>query len=195
MALDALLRTLARDAGTRRDALLAAARAEAARLRAEADAQLAARRATLLAARERALSAELEEAVAIARDGARARLLAARDAALRRVQERAAAILGAEGTGPAFAPLVAALGRDALGYLEGCPAVVACDDASAAILAPVLAGNAGARREPAAGHGPGCTVTAADGRVTVDATLRRLLERRWPALAQALVAAGLAEAT
>jgi vacuolar-type H+-ATPase subunit E/Vma4 len=188
MALAELLRTLEEDAAARREALLARARADAERLRAESGADLARRRAAALAAREAELRATAARATEVARRQAARRLLETRSGALERIRRRTETQLAERAADPAWLP---ALARDvelALEYVGPVPAVVEAPAALLEYLRGTITGLAHVTLEPAGGGRRGLVVRSADGSLTVDATLESRLARAWPRLAIDLAA-------
>jgi vacuolar-type H+-ATPase subunit E/Vma4 len=191
MSLDALLATLTRETDDRIATLLADARNEAESLVAGAEAARIRGRNALLAERGAALRTEAESEVSRVRREARAEVLAARADAVERVFARARERLAACGDDPGW--LGATLGDldAALACVAGAK-VVRCRPAHAPELGRRLKGRADVTLEPDPGVGTGFVVTAADGSVTVDATLAARLEGERARLA--IVAVRLIEA-
>jgi len=188
MALAELLRILEEEAASRREALLAQARADAERLRTESGADLARRRAVTLATREGELRATAARAIEVARRQAARRLLEVRSGALERIRRRTETELAERASDPAWLP---ALARDvglALEYLGPVPAVIEAPPPLLEYLRGTLAGLARVTLEPASDDRRGLVVRAADGSLTVDATLESRLDRAWPRLAIDLAA-------
>ncbi|HEU5169276.1 MAG TPA: hypothetical protein VFU46_01990 [Gemmatimonadales bacterium] len=154
MALADLLDTLERDAEGRAAARMAAARAEADRLTAEARERLERRRAAALAEREGELWAAAASEIELARREAVREVLLAREAALERVFARARELLAARAADPALAPEWDRDAADALTFLGGREAVT--------------------RRPPEVA---GVRVAALDGSIVIDGTLEGRLER------------------
>lgn len=176
-------------------ALVADGTAEAARIRAaaQADADALVREATLrgealvTAARDAAegeLRTHVAESVFQARRESRREVLRARDAALERVREEAARTLAAahgDATLPAVLP---PLVRNAMTYLPDAPAVARCHPALAPMVRDVARETA--RRDfvvrEDAGVAPGVVLEDAAGAVRVEETLPVRLDRLWPTL-------------
>jgi vacuolar-type H+-ATPase subunit E/Vma4 len=182
MALTELLRTLEDEARHRIDAIRAAARAEADRLRREGDAEQADRRAAALSAHEGELRAAAARAVEAARREAAGRVLEARMEALARVRAGAGSRLAARAADPALLPLLRGDLLDGLGYLGEAPAVVEADPALIEGIRAALNGRPAVTIAPGAGGG-GLLIRSADGTVTVDASFATRLESLWAALA------------
>ena len=159
MALADLLQTLEREATTRADARLAAARAEVERLAAAHAAELAAHREQALAGRQQALRADGERSIVAAGRSAEMTRLVARHEFL----ARALTYLG-----------------DAPVHARATPQLVATVRTACAAWATVEV--AGASQV-----GTGARFAAADGSIEVDATLEGVLERLWPELAMDIV--------
>jgi vacuolar-type H+-ATPase subunit E/Vma4 len=188
MALAELLRTLEEDAAARREALLAGARADAERLRAESAADLARRRAAALAAREAELRATAARATEVARRQAARRWLESRSATLERIRRRAETRLSEQASDPAWLP---SLARDvvlALEYVGAAPTIIEAPVPLLEYLRGTIAGLAQVTLEAASDGRRGLLVRAADGSLTVDATLENRLARAWPRLAIDLAA-------
>jgi len=188
MALAELLRTLEEDAAARREALLARARADAERLRAESGADLARRRAAALAAREAELRVTAARATEVARRQAARRWLESRSATLERIRRRAETRLAERASDPAWLP---SLARDvvlALEYVGSAPTVIEAPVPLLEYLRGTIAGLAQVTLEAAGDGRRGLLVRTADGSLTVDATLESRLARAWPRLAIDLAA-------
>ena len=181
MALTELLRTLEDEGRTRIEEILAAARAEAERLRRAGDAARTADRAAAVRVREQELRAEAARALEAARRGATAQVLEARAEALDRVRARAGARLAARSADPALLPLLHQELVEGLGYLGEGPAVVEADAALVDAVRSTLNGRPGVTLA-AGGHG-GLLIRSADGRMAVDASFGARLAGQWPSLA------------
>lgn len=186
MAIGALLATLERETDERIALLLAGARAEAAALVSEADAARQRRRDALLAEREAVLQRAAAGEVDRARREARAGVLGDRAGAVERIFARARQLLAERRDDPGtFAATLAGL-EPALDAVAG-RAVVRCRPQHVSELSARLDGARAAQRDvtlegdPAVGTG--FMVTAADGSVSVDATLEARLEGERPRLA------------
>ncbi|HEU5041084.1 MAG TPA: V-type ATP synthase subunit E family protein [Gemmatimonadales bacterium] len=181
MALEELLRTLEDEARARVEEILGRARAEAAELRASADAALTARREAELHLREIELRAAAARELEARRRAATRRALEARAAALERVRQGAESRLAARAADPSLLPRLRADLAEALAYLGEGPAVV---EAAAALhegLRPSLNGRGQVTFAPATGGGVVLRMT--DGSLVVDGSFKSRLGRAWPALA------------
>lgn len=183
----ALLEQLRRDARAASEQRLAAARAEALRLRNASDEQLAQRRTAQLAARERVHSAALDRARSEARTRTAREWLAARAEALDKVFVAAHETLAARSGDPRFVVAVAGIARDALPYLPPGDASARC----ATSLAPAVrtALQSQAPGQPALrvieddAVATGVVLETADRSLAIDATFARRLSRERPRLA------------
>ncbi len=188
MALEHLLAALERDATAEAERRLAAARAEAAAIRAAAEERLARRRAEVLDARAAELRGRAERALGEARRGGRRLVLEARHRLLGRVLAAARARLPEAMATPEYrAALPAALGA-ALACAGDAAVVVRCPPALAAAVRDALPRASGAAVEADSGVRAGFTLATADGVLTVDDTLDGRLERLWPRLAPGVLA-------
>ena len=175
MSLDALLATLTRETDERIAALLADARSGAEALVADAETARIRRRDELLAERRAALQVDAAAEVASVRREARAEVLAARARAVELVFARARERLADCADDPGW--LGATLGDldAALACVAGAK-VVRCRPAHAPELDRRLRAHPDVTLERDPGVGAGFVVAAADGSVTVDATLAARLE-------------------
>jgi len=183
MALRELVLALERDALARITAVRDEATNEAGRLRADARARLAHRRATDLATRGTELSAAAAGALDAARRDASARALTARAETLEAIRTRAREVLGS--TLPE-AELQPGIRRDldaALAYLGAGGAVVRCSPGWTRTLKAALAGRPEVPVESGEGMGAGMVVRAIDGSVEIDATVENRLARLWSGIA------------
>jgi vacuolar-type H+-ATPase subunit E/Vma4 len=188
MALAELVRTLERDAAARAKAILAKADEEVAHLVEARAAALERSRAAALGAREAELRARAARVVEAARHEAAARVLEARAAALERIRNRVEALLDERAHDPAALPTLAADLEPALEAAGPGAVVVEAHAELLGLLRERLAGRASATLTRSEGRRPGLVVRAADGSMTVDATVGRRLARAWPRLAIALAA-------
>lgn len=188
MPLEHLLAALEREATAQAEALLAAARTEAAAIAADADARLTRRRGELLGSRE----AELRGAAAIAlgetRRTSRATVLQARQRLLERVLAAARGMLPDALASDAY---LAALPEHVIQGLRAIgdgPAVIRCPE----VLVPAVRAVVAARKEvvvrgdPASS--PGVVIATADGAIEADNTLDGRIERLGPRLALEVLA-------
>ena len=188
MALDRLLDSLARDVEGEARQILDAARAEAARIRAEADAQAARRCAEAIATRETALRVQMDAHLARARRDARVATLVAREAFLDRTFEAVEAELPRALDAPEHADVLAQLASEALEFFPDTPAVVRCRAGLAERVREIAAslGAANVSRDDSVPEG--VIVEAADASAAVHNTLIERLRRLRPLLAIELVA-------
>lgn len=181
MGFEALLAALERDAEAQAEALLAAAREDAARLRAVAESgvarRLAERRHQVAQEHERETSGE----VARARHAARARELEAQGALLDAVRRRAAERLATLETA-AWADAIPGMIATALRYAGEDPVVLRCAGAAAHAVRAAIPEQAKVRVVPDAAVPPGLVASAAGESVTIPLTLTHRLDALWPDL-------------
>lgn len=187
--MDALLRTLEREAEAEIARLLDDARARGEALTREADERIAACRGATLQQREGAARKEHERALAAARRTARARVLEARAALLDRFFVQVRAVLPQLVRSPAYRRYLATeLPR--LNAFAGDRAVtVRCTPALSTTLRRLIKPNGHVRIRGDARIVAGLVVATADGALEVDGSLERRLERLRPRLALAALAA------
>lgn len=183
----ALFEQLRRDARAASEQCIAAARAEALRLRNASDKQLAQQRADQLAARQRAHSAALDRARSDARTRTAREWLTARAEALDHVFVAAHKTLAARSGDPRFVVAVAGIARDALPYLPLGDASARCAASLApalrAVLESQLPGGPGLRVIEDNAVATGVVLETADRSLSIDATFERHLSRERPRLA------------
>jgi len=160
MPLADLLEVLRRDSDARATVLVAAAREEADRMVADAEARLARRMAEALKVREGALRTAAAAEVEAARGAAMRDVLLARAEALAKVFARARTLLAQRAGDPALEPGWTQAIAEARSYLP--------------------AGEAVVQRPPEVA---GITVAAADGSIGIDGTTEGLLSRLESSLA------------
>jgi vacuolar-type H+-ATPase subunit E/Vma4 len=178
MALDDLVARLEQDADAQVDAIAREANAEIAAIDAATTQALSARTKQSLDAGRTARQAAFERALADARRAARARELAATHAVIDRVFARALALLPEMSATEPWSRSWPALVREALSYIAA-PCRVRCAPHIAAAIRDSVAPGSPVTIVEDASIGPGLVVEAADGSVTVDATLAgRLAQRR-----------------
>ncbi|MBI2963238.1 MAG: hypothetical protein HYY35_05735 [Deltaproteobacteria bacterium] len=177
MALDDLLAELERDARSKADAELAAARAEASRIAGDGVERIRRRRAEFLASLEADLEAETELALAEARHRVHGEVLAARQRMLERVFAAARERLADAVRSEAYDAVLGSHLAEALSYLGGAAAVVRCPAALASRVRELVAGREHLSVDSRDGAEPGIAVVAAEGAVVVDNTLTGRLER------------------
>ena len=180
--LDHLLAALEREATGQGDAVRAAARAEADRITADAEARLARRRSDTLGARTAELRGEAEQALGEARRSGRKAVLQARERFLARVFDAARGMLPAALESSAYRTALPGHVADAVRAVGDEPAVIRCPAALREAVRSAVLGRTQLSVESDATH-LGVTVTTADGAVIVDNTLEGRLERLRPQLA------------
>jgi len=186
MGIDALLLHLQEDAELEASRISREAEERSAGIAARAGAETDRRRAMHLERLALGRRQAIERKVAGARAEARARYLSAREALLERVFAMASASLERM---PAarYAASVPRLIAEAARFLEGGPAVLRCPPDALAATEEATRGLPDLAVEPA-DLPAGVVARSADGRVTVDNTLRAILDRRRAALAIGLAA-------
>jgi vacuolar-type H+-ATPase subunit E/Vma4 len=188
MALAELLRTLEAEADERIAGLLAKARADAERLRADSAGESDRRRAAALLAREAELRATAARTLEEARREAKRRVLEARASALERIRSRSEALLAERVADPGLSSVLAGELARALEYLGTAPAVVEAPAPVLEVLGRKLGDRAQVTLQPTSAHRPDLLVRSSDGSLTVDATPASRLARAWPRLAIGLAA-------
>jgi len=183
----ALLEQLRSDARAASEQHIAAARAEALRLRNASDELSAQRRAAQLATRESAHSAALDRARSDARTRTAREWLAARAEALDQVFVAAQETLAARSGDSRFLAAVAGITRDALPYLPPGDASARCATSLAPAVRAVLESQAPGRPELHVieddAVATGVVLETADRSLAIDATFARRLARERPRLA------------
>ena len=188
MALDGLLDAIARDGDAESQRLLDAAKSEAARLRAAADARAERRCAEAVAAREAQLRAARDARRARALTKARAEVLRARDRFLHRVFHAAESRMPRFFDRPDAAAALQRLVAEALVYFPEGGARVRCRSGIAGPIA--RAGSLGTVRVIADDSvAEGVIVETPDGSARVDNTLAERLQRLRPSLSIELLGA------
>ena len=189
MGLEQLLEALERDADAQVEQILAAARAQAARITGESATAVQRRREEAVADRERARSREVEHAVTLARREARRSILEARERLLERVFAAVRADLPAAAASAAYQATLPTALADALTAVGATQAVIRCPQALARCMErarPESASGVSVQVDPASGSG--FRVASTDGAVEVDDTLESRLERLRPMLARRILA-------
>lgn len=176
MAIASLLDALEHDAERDAREVVDAARAEAERIRAEAEARVAQRCGAALAAHESELRLAADAHRARARREARARVLNARSAFLERVFRAVSAELPNVLESAAQRDALQHLAREALQYFPSTPAVIRCSGALADRLTGVAASVAELRVVRDESVVAGVIVEAADASLTIDNTLAARLD-------------------
>jgi vacuolar-type H+-ATPase subunit E/Vma4 len=174
MAIETLLDALGTEAERDAQHVTDAARAEAARIRAEAEARLAQQCNAALALREAELRASSDARRAAALRDARAGRLRARDEFLDRVFTTVTARLPGTLDDPTHADALTRLAHEALQYVPG-EAVVRCRASLARSLNVPAAALGNARIVADDSVAEGVVVAAEDGSVTIDNTLESRL--------------------
>ncbi|HXQ30143.1 MAG TPA: V-type ATP synthase subunit E family protein [Gemmatimonadales bacterium] len=188
MPLEHLLAALEREATARAESVLAAAQAEADRVRQDGDALVARRRAEALRAREADLRGAVEAALGDARRASQLAVLEARARFLDRVFERARALFPSAVASAAYRAALPGHVAEALTALGDEPAVIRCPEplVSAVRAAVDTAAQVRIQGDPAAPAG--LTAVSTDGAIEVDNTLAGRLDRLRPALALEVLA-------
>lgn len=183
----ALLEQLRRDARAASEQSIAAARAEASRLRNASDERLAQLRTAELAARARIHAAALDRARSDARTRTAREWLAARAEALDRVFVAAHEALACRSGEPRFLAAVAGIAHDALAYLPPGDASARCAASLAQAVRTVLesqaSGRPGLRVIEDDAIATGVVLETADRSLVIDATFARRLTRERARLA------------
>lgn len=189
MALQHLLAAMEKEAAARAEARLDAAREEAGRILAEAEARVARSRAEEVDTVRARLDEEMHRALALERREVRAAVLQSRQALLDQVLEAARAGLApAAGQADYHATLPADL-ETALAYLGEVEARIRTSPGLEKIMAGIVPGKRRMRIEADETIRAGFRVEAADGSVQVDQTLDQRLRDRWPGLRIEVLAA------
>jgi V/A-type H+/Na+-transporting ATPase subunit E len=177
MALEHLLAALEREATVRVQSLLAAAQTEADRIRLDADALLARRRAEALKAREVDLRGAAEATLGEARRLSQVAILQARTQLLERVFGRARALFPEVVDGDAYRTALPSHVTEALAALGDEPAVIRCPESLVSVVRAAVgdAPRVTVRGDSAAPAG--ITAATTDGAIQVDNTLAGRLER------------------
>ena len=177
MPLEHLLDALEREATAQAEALLAAARAEAATIARDADARLARRRSELLGSREEELRGAAAAALGEARRASRATALEARQRLLERVLAAARARLPEALGSAAYRAVLPEHIAQGLRAIGDQPTVIRCPEP----LVPAVQAAVATRKDVSvrgdAKSGPGVTIATTDGAIEADNTLDGRLER------------------
>jgi vacuolar-type H+-ATPase subunit E/Vma4 len=171
--------TLEREAAAERDHLLGDARAEAERIRSQAEARRLEDRARELAAADVAARAAAESRLAAARRSARRRSLEAQQLLVDRVLAAATLLLP---TAAARPQVLRALVDAALAYADG-PVILRCPPALAGAVRSHVEGKPEITVEADGDARSGVSAILYGGTVSVDATLEGRLERARPGMA------------
>lgn len=184
MALDQLLAVLLRETKAEAETLLAAANAEAARIREECATSLAERGSRDEAALEADQRTAVEFALVAARWAARREELLARERMLERVFNQARAGFDQAVVSPVLRDGIAGLAREAIGCLAARSATIRCHPALLEALNSEVSQRPGVQviADPAAGTG--FRLTSDDGTLTIDATLEERMGRMTQKLRQ-----------
>ncbi len=191
MGMDQLIAALERDAAAEVEKNVQRARAEAAGGLVGCREELAQRLDDELQHRERDLRARIALDMARAHRAGHSEVLRARDVLLGRVRTAVGRRMEELAQDPGYVAQVADELRQAVGYLAEGPAEVVCRPQLAAPLAAAAGalgrGDLSLREDP--GLGTGFVLRARDGHAEVDARLDTRLERMWPELSLAVLAA------
>jgi vacuolar-type H+-ATPase subunit E/Vma4 len=186
VGLDQLIATLTAAAETEAAARRQAARAEADRLREEADRRVAAGRATTLGERERVLQTENNRLIARERQAQRITLLERREAMLVRIRELASGRLPEVAGRPEYQAMAGRSLEQALEYFGDGPGLLRTALPLKPVMEGALAGRAGFTVSTADAPATGAILARPDGSLTVDLTLEAALAARWEELRQVL---------
>ncbi len=187
--MDALLKTLEREAEAEIARVLDDARARAAEITRTADERIAARRGAALGHREAAARKEHERALAAVRHAARARVLEARARLLDRFFVHIRAMLPELATSAAYRRNLATRLERLSAFAGDQPFTLRCTPALATTLRRLIKTNGHVRIRGDARVVAGFFVTTADGALDVDGSLESRLERLRPQLALDALAA------
>jgi vacuolar-type H+-ATPase subunit E/Vma4 len=187
--MDALLRTLEREAEAEIARVLDDARARAVELTRVADESIAARRGATLERRETAARKEHERALAGARHTARAQVLEARAALLDRLFVQIRVALPELARSTAYRRSLATQLRRLSAFAGDQPVTVRCMPALATTLRRLIKTNGHVRIRGDPRIAAGFFVTTVDGALDVDGSLESRLERLRPQLALEALAA------
>lgn len=174
---------LRRSAEATVESILGTARAEAERLRTEADQRIESRRTEVRRDREAAHGAEARVAVAAARHAAMGSVLLARTRLVDRVLERARSLLPEAAQSEAYGSTLGAELEEALQFVDGDGAVVRCTLALADAVVAALRSRPEVSAQPSNELGTGFIVVGAGEAVHVDGRLETRLDRLASALA------------
>ncbi|HUK20300.1 MAG TPA: V-type ATP synthase subunit E [Gemmatimonadales bacterium] len=189
MSLDHLLAGLERDATAQADGLLAAARAEAARLTTAADDRTRARQAAALGVREAELRAQSEAALSVARLSGRAAVLEGRRRVLDRILGAARGQFVSMLDDPAYRAALPQQVNEALDALgDETAATIVCPSPLVAAVQDIVARRRHVTVQADPASRPGIRVRSADGVIEVDNTLEGRLGRLRPRLEVELAA-------
>ena len=188
MAIESLLEALGEEGDVEAKRVVEEARAEAARIEAEAASRVAARTADAVAARERELAAEGDAGKARLRHEGAVGILHARNRLLERVFDTASAAFPHALDLPAHEGALQGLIAEALAFVPEVPVIVRCRPGLAARALALVASLGNVRVESDASLPEGVVVEAEDGSVRIDNTLADRLRRLRPALSVELLA-------
>lgn len=178
--LDAALRQRAHEAA---EAIVRAARQEAARIAAEAEAAIEERRANVLGSREDEHQANARAAIAAARQESMRTVLLAKTGVVDRVLERARALIPDVKERETFRVALAEEVTEALAFVGAEGTLVRCSRALRPALVDALRAAPEVVVEVADEVGTGFVMVGEAGRVRVDGTLETRLHRLAPTLA------------
>lgn len=159
------------------EAIMQEARAEAARLLAEADRRIADRRREAMEDKEAECRAEARVAIAAARHEAMRDLLLARTRVVDRVIDRARDLLPEAAMRETYVSGVAEGLAEALEFVDSRGAVVRCSEGLEPTLREALESKPGVALKPEAALGPGFILVGPGGLVQVDARLETRIDQ------------------
>lgn len=188
MPLEHLLAALEREATARGASMLAAAQAEADRVRQDGDALVAQRRAEALRAREAELRGAVEAALGEARLAGQLATLEARAHFLDRVFKSARALFPSAVTDDAYRAALPGHVAEALAAMGDEPAVIRCPEPLVSAVRAAVGAAAQVRVEGDPAAPAGLTAVSTDGAIEVDNTLVGRLDRLRPELALEVLA-------
>jgi len=177
MPLEHLLAALEREASAQAEALLGAARSDAADVTRQSEARLAQQRTDLLRTHDSKIRGSAEAALGEARRTARATVLEARQQLLDRVFAAAREMIPVALGSRAYQDALPAHLAEALAALGDQPAVVVCGEAVAAAVRHAVESRQEVVVKSDANARPGVMVETPDGTIQVDNTLEGRLER------------------
>lgn len=187
MSIARLVASLEADAARDAAARLAAAEARAGAIRADAEAEAAARRRRFFAEHEPAMRAQVLRQIASAQRTCATATLAARHEILERIFARATEMLATPEVLEDYARDLATRLQTALVHLDDRPAVVRCRPAIADRVRAAIGGRPDLDVDADEEAPTGFVVRTMDGRLEIDDTLDARLERLRPRLASRLV--------
>lgn len=159
------------------ESILGTARAEVARLAAQADRRIESRRTEARRDQEAARGAEARVAIAAVRHAAMGSVLLARTRLVDRVLERARSLLPDAAQTEAYGSTLGGELAEALQFVEGSGAVVQCTPGLVEAVRDALRGRPEVSVEPSTDMGTGFVVVGAGQSVLVDGRLETRVDR------------------